>query len=517
MASSSPLVSVSELVVVCAVCAFAYTFLKRTQTRYASLPPGPPGHWLFGNNITGPYLPRIYEKLCQEYGPVFTVRQGRDVTVVIGRYEAAVEIMGGKSADLADRPRAVAAGEIMSGGYRLLLSSGKDLVRRLRTTMHALTQPRVAATYEPMQMRNAKRYILDVLENPANQLEHARRYAASFIMEVTFGKTTPTSYSDPEVQAIQQLVINLGTALLPGKYLVNSYPILRHIPAFVSKLKRMHVEEKTLYQKQLDIVEEKMAKGEAQPSFGTYLLENRAKLGLSDGQLLYLAGSMFAAGSDTASRPISHLKMPKPLILQTAAALGFVSIAAACYPEAQARVQAQLDEVIGRQRLPTFADRKMLPEVEAFFLEVLRWRPISVLGFAHKATKDVIWRDYVIPAGTTVLGCHWAISRDPDVFPEPEVFNPQRWLDEQGRIKTDTRFQSFGFGRRTCPGQHIAERSLFINCALLLWAFSISQDPSKPIDTYAMVDSIIAHPLPFAANYQRRISNLEELIASHQD
>ncbi|EMD34420.1 hypothetical protein CERSUDRAFT_140923 [Gelatoporia subvermispora B] len=496
--------SFSELAVVFALCAVAYTYtyVKRAQARYASLPPGPSGDWPIGKikNVTGPYLPRTYESLCQEYGPVFTVKQGNELTVVIGRYQAAVEIMGGHSADIADRPRAVAAGEIISGGFRLLLSSGKERVRKLRTTIHALTQPRVAVTYEPMQMRNAKRYILDILDDPTNQLEHAKRYAASFIMEVTFGKTTPTSYSDPEVKTIQNVVINIGNALLPGKYLVNAFPFLKYIPFFVSDLKKMHNTEVALYRKQLGMVKEKMDKGEAQACFGTYLWDNYQRMGLSEGEMLFLAGSMFAAGSDT-----------------TAAALGIVSMAAACYPEAQARVQAQLDEIIGRDRIPTFADRELLPEVEAFYLEVFRWRPVSVLGFAHKATKDIAWRDYVIPAGTAVLGCHWAISRDPEVFPDPEVFNPQRWFDKNGKIRSDIRFQNFGFGRRACPGQHIAERSLFINCALLLWAFSISQVPGKPIDTYALLDNVIAHPLPFAAEYRHRIPNIEELLAAHQD
>ncbi|EMD39773.1 hypothetical protein CERSUDRAFT_121955 [Gelatoporia subvermispora B] len=498
----SSISSLSALAVVFALCAFGYTYLKWAHAYSTSLPPGPSRSRLFGRgrNITGPYLPRIYETLCQEYGPVFTVKQGTGLTVVIGRYQAAVEIMNEHSVDLADRPRAVAAGEIISGDFRLLLSSGKDRVRKLRGTMHALTQSRVAVTYEPMQLRNAKRFILDILEDPDNCLEHAKRYAASFIMEVTFGKTTPTSYSDPEVKGIQRAVSNMGRALLPGQYLVNSYPILKHVPFFVSKLKKMHREEIGLYREQLNIVKEKMDQGEARSCFGTYLLQNHETLGLTEGEMLYMVGSMFGAGSDT-----------------TAASLGVACMAAACFPEAQARVQAQLDEVVGRDRIPTFSDREMLPEVEAFVLEISRWKPVFVLGIAHKATKDIAWRDYVIPAGSAVLGCHWAISRDPEVFPDPEVFDPRRWIDENGRLRTDMRFPSFGFGRRTCPGQQIAERSLFINCALLLWAFDISQVPDKPIDVYAMTDNMISHPLPFAARYRPRIPGLVDLLNTHHD
>lgn len=106
-----------------------------------------------------------------------------------------------------------------------------------------------------------------------------------------------------------------------------------------------------------------------------------------------------------------------------------MTMAAACYPETQARVQAQLDEVVGSDRgthfadtpcrtraitylvhvAPTFEDEEMLPEVTAFVLEVYRWRPVSaggqlhecasgviilidcVSGVPHRSTKDIVW------------------------------------------------------------------------------------------------------------------------------
>jgi cytochrome P450 len=68
-------------------------------------------------------------------------------------------------------------------------------------------------------------------------------------------------------------------------------------------------------------------------SFGKYLLECQNELGLSDGQAAYLAGSMFGAGSDT-----------------IASAISIGVLAAACYPEAQAKVQEELDAIIGSER-----------------------------------------------------------------------------------------------------------------------------------------------------------------------
>ncbi|KAG2092307.1 uncharacterized protein F5147DRAFT_822543 [Suillus discolor] len=59
--------------------------------------------------------------------------------------------------------------------------------------------------------------------------------------------------------------------------------------------------------------------------------------------------------------------------------------------------------------------------------------------------------DHLAPQGATVIGNHWAIANDPEVFPEPQTFNPQRWIDDAGRVRDDLRFFAFafGFGRRS--------------------------------------------------------------------
>ncbi|KAI0720580.1 cytochrome P450 [Cerioporus squamosus] len=425
------------------------------------LPPGPPGHWLFGNTPPTSYAYRYYTELAATYGPVFTMRYGSHRVCVITGHQAATDIMVKQSHKLIDRPRYVAAGEIISAGMRTLLTRAGDRLRRLRSSLHAALQPQASAKYEPVQTHNALNYILDLLNDPDKHLDHARRYAASVIMTVTYGKTTPTSYCDPK----------------PGAYL--------HIPGFTSELQRYHEEEIGLWRSQVEEVKQRQARNEVNPCFVTYLLEQQEQSGLSDDELAYLAGSMFGAGSDT-----------------TGGVLGFLTMASACYPEAQRRVQAQVDTVVGRDRLPTFADQEHLPEVWAYIEELYRWRPV---------------KDYVIPAGTEVAGCHWAIGRDPEVFPDGEEFKPKRWLDDQGRLKDDLKFFNWGFGRRICPGQHLADRSVFINTALVLWAFEISEDPKHPINTLGIMDGALAHPEPFVARFKPRVPNLRGKIASFRD
>ncbi|KAG2099601.1 cytochrome P450 [Suillus discolor] len=481
------------------ILASVWTAKQRYQAaRRLPLPPGPPVRWLLGNTMPKSYAPFQFARWTEQYGPVFSLKQGHRIFVVIGRHQAAVDIMEKEGANVADRPRSIAVQETLSGGFRMSLKDNNERLRRMRRVLHANLQPKVAETYEPMQTRHAKNLVLDVLNDPKNHQRHAMRYSASVIMSFTYGKITPTSYTDPEVVSINRFSARFGQTIKPGAYLVNAYPILRFVPGYLSELKAWHKEELAFYDGQLDAVRRKMREGTASPSFARFILEHQTQYQLEDKGLGYLAGEIFAAGSDT-----------------TASAITIMMMAAATHTDAQARVQEELDNVVGRTRLPTFDDQEMLPQVTAFILESLRWRPVTLGGFPHRAIKDIVWNNYLIPAGATVIGNHWAIANDPEVFPEPQTFNPQRWIDDAGRVRGDLRFFTYGFGRRVCPGQHLANRSVFVNTALLLWAFRLSENPAAKIDTLAFSDIFTVHAAPFEICFAKRIDEnvIRELCA----
>jgi cytochrome P450 len=77
------------------------------------------------------------------------------------------------------------------------------------------------------------------------------------------------------------------------------------------------------------------------------------------------------------------------------------------YPEVQKRAQAEIDRVVGRDRLPTMFDRPNLPYIEALILETLRWHPISPIPLAHKCEKDDVYGDYLIPKGALIMANVW--------------------------------------------------------------------------------------------------------------
>ncbi|KAG2350125.1 cytochrome P450, partial [Suillus weaverae] len=379
------------------------------------LPPSPPTWRLRGHFLPPRSASLTVARWIDEYGPLVTIRSGIQTIVIIGRHKAAVDIMEKQGGLLADRPH-LAAGEILTRGLTIGLSHAGDKFRRKRRALHTHLQPKSAVAYQPLQMSQAKTVILSILDDPHNFQIHVATYAATTIMKIAYGKTTPTSATDPEIREARQLVKGFITILRHGYYLVDSIPWLKYLPWYAPELKDEYERTRRLYTDQLNRVKLQMNINEdIGPSFAKYIIENGHLYGLTETEMAYLTGAFFGAGTEP-----------------TALAICTVLMAAAYFPEEQAKVQAELDAVIGREQAPTFADKQYLPRLEAFISEALRWRPLASEGFPHRTTED---ENYCIPAGTTVFGNHWAISRDPEVYPEPDAFKPQRWIDDQGRLR----------------------------------------------------------------------------------
>jgi cytochrome P450 len=461
------------------------------------LPPGPPRRWFWESAMPSNNVTHKIVQWIQEYGPVVSVRQGNQVSVIIGSVETANDIMEKEGSALVDRPRAIAADEMFSQNTRLVLIRVGSRFRRFRKAAHVQLQPKAVEAYRDIQSEDAKQLVCDILKAPDKHQEHVKRFSNSVILRMTYGKSTPTANTDPEVVGMKRVVEHFGIVMQPGAFLVDRIPILRYVPWYGRQLKAWFREEYELVLGQMERVKKEIASGVAGPSFIRTLLEQHGHQ-LSKIEMSFLAGTLFGAAADNIS-----------------AAISTAILAAACHPEAQARVQEQLDTIVGRERAPSFEDVQRLTELHAFIQESLRWRPVVPLGFPHRATRDIIWKGFRIPAGATVYGCHWAISHDPIAFPDPEDFDPQRWVEPCGHIRPDLKSFPFGFGRRVCPGQYLACDSVLITLAYLFWAFRILEPKDGPIDRWAFEENVIAHPLPFSVVFFPRldVGHLEEAVA----
>jgi len=193
----------------------------------------------------------------------------------------------------------------------------------------------------------------------------------------------------------------------------------------------------------------------------------------ADDDVKYACGALYGAGTDT-----------------TLSTIKTVLLAMMMFPEVQARVQEEIDGVLGpienAQRLPEFEDRESLPYLNALIKEALRWHPAVPLGIQHSSIEDDVFQGYYIPKDSIIFANQWAMSRDEAFYDNPEEFRPERFLGPDPAL--DPYQFAFGFGRRICVGLHFADAAVYIMAASILAAFTIS----KPIgDNGEVLEPII--------------------------
>jgi len=176
------------------------------------------------------------------------------------------------------------------------------------------------------------------------------------------------------------------------------------------------------------------------------------------------------------------------------------------------KAQKEIDTVVGSHRMPSFEDFDTLPYIRSIVRETLRWHPSLALGVAHAVTEDDVYDGMFIPAGSTVIANIYAITRNSELFPDPEVFRPERFLDNADPIFKNYNI-TFGFGRRICPGQHVATDQLYSLVSKVLWAFSI-----VPIDSsanhfgYRVQHPSLGRPVPLPYKLVPRSDHVRSII-----
>ncbi|KAI4282013.1 MAG: hypothetical protein L6R38_003270 [Xanthoria sp. 2 TBL-2021] len=161
------------------------------------------------------------------------------------------------------------------------------------------------------------------------------------------------------------------------------------------------------------------------------ILKMKEHKALTDTQLSYVIGNTYEAGADT-----------------TTMTLQVFTLAAVLYQDKVKILQEEIDRVVGRERLPTFEDTEKMPYLAAFVKEVHRWRPVLPGKVPHAVTTDDEYMGYHIPKNATIVASHWAISMDEETYPNPDDFEPERFLKNP-----DLPYSQFGFGRRKCIGE----------------------------------------------------------------
>lgn len=145
------------------------------------------------------------------------------------------------------------------------------------------------------------------------------------------------------------------------------------------------------------------------------------------------------------------------------------------------KAQAEIDDVVGKNRLVEESDLSRLPYLHCIINETLRMYPASPLLFPHESSKDCVVGGFRIPCGTTLLVNLWAIHYDPKIWEEPTKFKPERFQGLEGN-RDGFKFMPFGSGRRGCPGEGLATRVVGLALASLIQCFEWERIGKEEVD-----------------------------------
>jgi hypothetical protein len=159
--------------------------------------------------------------------------------------------------------------------------------------------------------------------------------------------------------------------------------------------------------------------------------------------------------------------------------------------------------------------------LKAFMKEVLRWRSVAIIGGQpHAPTQDDYYKGWLIPKGSWIQGNVWAIHHNENDFPDPDRFNPNRFLSghpDNRPFPTERGYMTFGWGRRVCSGQVLAEQGTWITIARILWGFNIrkarrSDGSVIEVDIFNYTNGLNMRPQPFACSITPRTEKIRETI-----
>ncbi|KAI0754738.1 cytochrome P450 [Daedaleopsis nitida] len=450
----------------------------KTRSQGLPLPPGPPGLPIVGHLLEipgGKDLPwKAYREYSRRYGKLISLASMGRRLMIIDDPKIAIELFEKRSAVYSSRAPSVIT-ESCGWDWDLgFLPYGRKWRSRRRMFWQHF-HPGVIDRYYPVQEDAARRLLVRVLSSSSEKLVDDIRYSlGEVLIRAAYGLQS-TDTNDKYIALIEDAMTSMDLMVAPGTNTLDLFPLLTRVPTWLpgtSLLRRMkHYRTLTSQIRELPWVDSKEAisTGKASPSMATALIEelyhqqDDAQLEDTVKDVLAVA---YAAGIDTT-------------FVSTCAFF----VAMSLHPDVQRKAQAELDAVIGDSRLPELTDREKLPYVNAVVKELQRWHVVTPLGVPHVNVEDDQYEGHFIPKGSLLMVNAWSMLHDEEMYPDPERFDPERYL-ENGIPKSspirDPATVAFGFGRRICPGRYFAETTLFIYIALALHTLDIT----PPVDEH---------------------------------
>ncbi|KAJ1301801.1 hypothetical protein OPQ81_009029 [Rhizoctonia solani] len=363
----------------------------------------------------------------------------RTLLVILNSVEAAQELLTKRSSIYSDRAQTpmITSEKLLGWGNNTGMIKYGERWRAQRRMTHEVLHKKASVRLWPTITRQVRSSLQRLLDEPSNFSKEVRRL----------------------VEVVETAVAGFSQAAMISNFYVNVIPWLQHVPEWFPgaewkrKANKWRRQTEDMLNVPFEWTKNQLAAGKAPPSMLTSLLAKCTGDETAEeiDAIRWATGTLFAAGTDTSAATIMVFIM-----------------AMAMHPDIQAKAQAEIDLVLRGTRLPAISDREHMPYMGCILKEVFRWKHTVPLGVPHVSTQDDTYKGYFIPSGTLVIPNIWAMNYDERAYPSPERFDPDRFLDSSVPEPP-----TFGFGRRSCPGLHLAEATIFMFACTLLSSFDI--------------------------------------------
>ncbi|XP_049642463.1 cytochrome P450 2B11-like [Suncus etruscus] len=470
----------------------------RHTNAHGHLPPGPRPLPFLGNllQIGRQGFIKSFLKIREQYGDVFTVYLGPRPVVMLCGTETIREALVDQADAFSGRGK-ISVVEPVTKEYGMIFANGERWKILRRFSLITLRNFGMGKQSVEERIQEEAQCLMEELRNTKGTLQDPTFFfhfsTANIICSIVFGKRF--SYQDPEFLQLMNVFLEIFNLLssFPSQvfelysHILKYFPgthrqIYKNLQAIVDFIRR-HVEKHretldcTAPRDFIDAYLIRMEKEKSDPS--TEFHQQNLLIGVL---------SLFFAGTETTSTTLRY---------------GFLILLK--YPHITERVYKEIDQVIGSHRAPALSDRVNMPYTDAVIHEIQRFVDLIPLSLPHSVTKDTHFRGYLIPKGTEVYPILSSAHNDPHSFEKPETFNPDHFLDANGKFKKCDAFMPFSIGKRICLGESIARTELFLFFTTILQNFTLDTNKApEDIDLTPTENSVTKVPPSYKISFLPR-------------
>ncbi|KAI3731299.1 hypothetical protein L1987_62487 [Smallanthus sonchifolius] len=437
-----------------------------------NLPPGPPPLPIIGHlHMIGDNPHVSTANIAKKYGPLISLRLGKQLLVVASSPEAAMGILKTQDRHLSSRTVPAAFQHEALIPHSLIWSDSNQTWKNLRTLCRSEMFSTKALEAQSGIREEKVGQMLDFLRSKQGQVIELEDVVFTTLLNtlssIIFGKDM-LQFSDGNgsrdwLKESLHKVIEYGSRI---KDIGSFYPVLERFDLHGTTKGTMKVFDKVfaywevIIKERRDLVNSPTWSSDQAQTFLDRMLEN----GFSSNQIYQLVMELFVAGTNTTTRTvvwnISEFLRHK---------------------EVMSKIE---EEMKTEKNSDAPSQQSKLPYLQACIKETFRLHPSVPLLLPHLAADTCEVMNYTIPKNTKIFVNVWAMGRDPKVWEDPLSYKPERFTDSKLDFKgQDFELLPFGSGRRICPGLPSGIKSVEFILASLIREFDLAlpngADPSK--------------------------------------